>query len=95
MENTMTKSQIVENVAAKTQLKKKDAEAAVNALLETLEEALVKGEKIQIVGFGTFEVKARAARTGRNPQTKETITIPASKHLSFTAGKSIKDAINK
>lgn len=91
----MTKSQLIDNVAQKTGLKKKEAEASVNAFIESLEEALVKGEKVQLVGFGTFEVKERAARTGRNPQTKKTITIPASKHLSFTAGKSIKDTLNK
>lgn len=91
----MTKSQIIESVASKTGFKKKDAESAVNAFIQTLEETLVQGEKIQIVGFGTFEVKQRAERIGRNPQTKEAIKIPASKHLSFTAGKTIKEAINK
>ncbi|MBO5274963.1 MAG: HU family DNA-binding protein [Clostridia bacterium] len=90
-----TKTKIIENVAAKTGMKKKDAEAAVNAVIASLEDAFVAGEKVQIAGFGTFEVKERAARVGRNPRTGAAMTIEASKHLSFTAGKTIKDAINK
>ena len=81
----MNKSQLIEAVAAKNGMKKKDAEAAVNAVTETIAEAMKNGEKVQLVGFGTFEVKARGARTGRNPKTGETIEVPASKHLTFSA----------
>ncbi len=91
----MTKSNIIDAVATKTGMKKKDAEAAVAAVLSTLEEAFVAGEKVQIVGFGTFEVKQRAARSGVNPFTGKNIEIAASKHLSFSAGKTLKDKINK
>jgi len=90
----MNKTQLVEAVAAKTELKKKDAEAAVNAVIAAIEDALKAGDKVQIVGFGTFEVKERGARTGRNPQTGEAIEIAASKHPAFSAGKAFKDAIN-
>lgn len=91
----MTKTQLIEEVAKKTGLTKKAAEEAVKATLATVEETLVKGEKVQLVGFGTFEVKKRAARTGRNPYTKKAMKIPASKRLSFTAGATIKARINK
>ena len=90
----MTKTNLIEAVAAKADIKKKDAEAAVNAITEVIAEALKAGDKVQLVGFGTFEVKARAARTGRNPKTGETIKIAASKHPAFTAGKALKDAVN-
>ena len=90
----MNKSQLIEAVAAKGGMKKKDAEAAVNAVTETIAEAMKNGEKVQLVGFGTFEVKARGARTGRNPKTGETITIAAAKHPAFAAGKAFKDAVN-
>jgi len=90
----MNKTQLVEAVAAKTELKKKDAEAAVNAVIAAIEDALKAGDKVQLVGFGTFEVKERGARTGRNPQTGEAIEIAASKHPAFSAGKAFKDAIN-
>ena len=90
----MNKTQLIEAVAAKTDLKKKDAEAAVNAVVVAIQEALKAGDKVQLVGFGTFEVKERGARTGRNPQTGEAIEIAASKHPAFTAGKAFKDAIN-
>lgn len=90
----MNKTQLVEAVAAKANLKKKDAEAAVNAITEAIAEALKAGDKVQLVGFGTFEVKERAAREGRNPQTGAKITIAASKHPAFSAGKSLKDSIN-
>ena len=83
----MNKAQLVETVAQKTGLKKKEAEAAVSA-------ALREGEKVQIVGFGTFEVKERAERNGRNPKTGEAITVAASKHASFTAGKVLKESLN-
>ena len=76
-------------------LKKKEAEGIVNAFLSTIEDALANGEKVQLVGFGTFETKERAARVGRNPATKETIEIPASKHPAFTAGKALKETVNK
>lgn len=90
----MTKSNIIDAVAEKTGMKKKDAELAVNAFLETLEDAFVSGEKVQIVGFGAFEVKERAERNGVNPFTGESIKIAASKHLGFSAGKTLKDRIN-
>ena len=90
----MNKSQLIEAVAAKNGMKKKDAEAAVNAVTETIAEAMKNGEKVQLVGFGTFEVKARGARTGRNPKTGETIEVPASKHLTFSASNALKDQLN-
>ena len=90
----MNKSQLIEAVAAKNGMKKKDAEAAVNAVTETIAKAMKNGEKVQLVGFGTFEVKARGARTGRNPKTGETIEVPASKHLTFSASKALKDQLN-
>ena len=89
----MNKTQVIEAVAKESNLKKKDAEAAVNALLSTIENALRAGDKVQIVGFGTFEVKEREAHAGRNPATGESIMIAASKHPSFTAGKGLKDAL--
>ncbi len=90
----MNKTEFIKAVADKAALSKKDAEAAVNAAIEVITAELKAGEKVQIVGFGTFEVKAREARTGRNPQTGETIEIAASKHPAFAAGKSLKDAVN-
>ena len=90
----MNKTQLIEAVAAKADIKKKDAEAAVNAFTAVVAEALKAGEKVQLVGFGTFEVKERAAREGRNPQTGEKITIKASKAPAFTAGKAFKDSVN-
>ena len=90
----MNKTQLIEAVAAKTELTKKDADAAVNATIAAVIEALKAGDKVQLVGFGTFEVKERAARTGRNPQTGATIEIAASKAPVFSAGKAFKDAIN-
>lgn len=90
----MNKTQLIESVVAKSGMKKKDAEAAVNALTESIADALKSGDKVQIVGFGTFEVKAREARTGRNPKTGETITVPASKHPAFSASKALKDQLN-
>ena len=91
----MNKTELVANVAEKAGLTKKDAEKAVNALFSSIEEALVKKDKVQMIGFGTFEVKARAARTGRNPQTGDEIKIPASKNSVFKAGKALKEAVNK
>ena len=77
----------------KTQLTKKDVSATVEALFETIQEALKAGEKVQVIGFGTFEVRERAARKGRNPQTNEVIEIAASKVPAFKAGKALKDAV--
>jgi DNA-binding protein HU-beta len=91
----MNKTELVSAIAAKAELSKKDAEAALKAFTDVVAEELVKGEKIQLVGFGTFEVVDRAARTGRNPQTKQEITIPASKAPKFKAGKALKDIVNK
>lgn len=90
----MNKVQLVEAVAAAGKFTKKDAEAAVNAVTASIVEALKNGEKVQLVGFGTFEVKERAQRTGRNPKTGAEIVIPASKHPAFSAGKAFKDAVN-
>ncbi|MGG1218265.1 HU family DNA-binding protein [Priestia endophytica] len=89
----MNKMELVSAVATKAELTQKDAERAVNALLETIYNALAKKEKIQLIGFGTFEVRDRAARTGRNPQTGEEINIPASKVAAFKAGKELKQAV--
>ena len=90
----MNKTQLIEAIADKSGLKKKEAEAALNAMTAAIAEALKAGEKVQLVGFGTYEVKERAARSGRNPKTGETIEIAASKHPAFTAGKALNDAIN-
>ena len=87
----MNKSTLVEFVAANANLKKKDAEAAVNAVFQAIETELATGGKVQIAGFGSFKVKERAERVGRNPKTKEAITIPASKAPAFVAGKDLKD----
>ena len=92
----MNKSELVANVANKTGLTKRDTEATVNAALEAIEAELKKGGKVQLIGFGTFEVKARKARQGRNPQKPEEIVkIPASKAPVFKAGKALKDYVNK
>lgn len=90
----MTKTELIAEVAEKTGLKKKDAEAAVTAVLAAVEEKLAAGEKVQLVGFGTFEVKERPERDGRNPSTGETIKIAASKRPVFTAGKALRDKVN-
>ena len=91
----MNKAELVAAVAEKAEISKKDAEAAVKAFTDVVAEELKKGEKIQLVGFGTFEVRQRAARKGRNPQTKAEIKIPASKAPVFKAGKALKDLVNK
>ena len=91
----MNKSDLIAAMAAKTGSTKKDAEATLNAFVDAVTEALVKGDKVQLVGFGSFEVRKRAARKGRNPQTKEEIEIPASKAPVFKAGKALKDLVNK
>ena len=90
----MNKSELIASMADKAELTKKDSEKALAAFIETVEEQLQKGEKIQLVGFGTFEVAERAARTGKNPQTGKEIKIAASKAPKFKAGKALKDAIN-
>jgi DNA-binding protein HU-beta len=90
----MNKTQLVEAVAAKAGIKKKEAEAAVNAMTEVIAETLKAGDKVQLIGFGTFEVKASAARTGRNPRTGETIAIAASKRPVFSAGSALKNSVN-
>ena len=89
----MTKVELIAAVAEKANLTKKDAEAAVNGALDVITESLKGGDKVTLVGFGTFEVKERAERTCLNPQTKETINVPASKAPSFKAGKALKDAV--
>lgn len=89
----MNKTELVAAVATKADLSKKDAEAAVKAVLDAVTEALADGEKVALVGFGTFEVKERAARTGKNPRTGEAIEIPASKVPSFKAGATLKNAV--
>lgn len=89
----MNKSELVAAVAAKAELSKKDAEAAVKAVTESVKEALADGEKVSLVGFGTFEVKTRAARTGKNPRTGEEIQIPETKVPAFKAGTALKDAV--
>jgi len=91
----LNKAELVSAVAEKADMSKKDAEKAVSAVFATIEESLAQSEKVQLVGFGTFEVKDRAERTGRNPQTKETILIPAAKVPGFKAGKALKDAVQK
>jgi len=91
----VNKSELITNVAEKSGLTKKDAEAALKALIESVVEALENKDKVQLVGFGTFETKERAERVGRNPRTKEEITIPASVVPVFKAGKEFKDRVNK
>ena len=91
----MNKNELIAAVAEKAGLSKKDAEKALKAFTDTVVENLVKGEKVQMVGFGTFEVSERGAREGRNPQTGDSISIAASRAPKFKAGKALKDAINK
>ena len=91
----MNKADLIAKIAEEAELSKKAAEAALNAFVGAVEGALKKGEKVQLVGFGSFEVRKRAARKGRNPQTKEEIKIPASKAPVFKAGKALKDLVNK
>lgn len=89
----MNKTELIAEVANKAGLSRKDAEKALGAVVETITEAVVKGDKVQLVGFGSFETKQREARTGRNPKTKETIEIPATRVPVFKAGKALKDAV--
>jgi len=90
----MTKTDLVNVVVAESGLKKKEAEVAVNAVFDAIANALKSGDKVQLIGFGTFEVKDVAEREGRNPQTGESIKIPASKKPSFSASKALKDSVN-
>ncbi|MBQ7943465.1 MAG: HU family DNA-binding protein [Lachnospiraceae bacterium] len=90
----MNKTELIDALAAKTGLTKKDSEATLNAFVQTVTEQLAKGDKVSLVGFGTFEVSERAAREGRNPQTGETMKIAASKAPKFKAGKALKDIVN-
>jgi len=89
----MTKAELIAAVAAKTDLSKKDSTLAVDALFDAVKDTLKKGEKVQLAGFGTFEVRHRDARTGRNPRTKEVITIAASNVPAFKAAKALKDVV--
>lgn len=91
----MNKSELIAKMAEKTEMTKKDSEKVLKAFVESVEEALANQEKVQLVGFGTFEVKQRAERVGRNPRTKEEIKIPASKAPVFKPGKDLKDLVNK
>lgn len=90
----MNKQELITAVAEQAELSKKDAEAAISALIQTIEGALKKGDKVQLVGFGSFEVRERAARTGRNPQTGAEMKIDAAKVPTFKAGKAFKDLVN-
>ena len=91
----MNKGELVAAIAAKTDLTKKESEAALNVVLEVITESMAKGDKVQLIGFGTFEAKARPARVARNPRTGETVKIAACKAPAFKAGKALKDAVNK
>ena len=91
----MNKTELIAEIAGKSGLSKKDAEKALGAVVDSITEALIKGDKVMLVGFGSFEVKCREARMGRNPKTKEAIEIPASKAPVFKAGKALKDAVAK
>jgi len=90
----MNKTELVAAIAANAELSKKDSEKALKAFIDVVTEELKKGEKVQLVGFGTFEVSERPAREGINPRTKETITIAATKNPKFKAGKALKDVVN-
>lgn len=90
----MNKSELINAIASKSGLNKKNSEAALNAFISSVEDTLKAGDKVTLVGFGTFEVRERAERKGRNPQTKQEITIPASKAPVFKAGKGLKDTVN-
>ena len=91
----MTKAELIAKVAKKAELTHKDTEAVVSAFFSTIQESLAAGENVQVIGFGTFEVRERAARVGRNPQTGEEIQIAAAKVPAFKPGKALKDAVNK
>ena len=91
----MNKGELVAALAAKTELSKKDSEAALNALIDVIGDTMAAGEKVQLIGFGTFEAKSRPARTARNPRTGAEVKIAASKAPAFKAGKALKDKVNK
>lgn len=91
----MNKAELISSIAQKSDLSKKDAEKALNAFVESVEDALVRGEKVQLIGFGSFEVRDRAARKGVNPQTKQEIVIEASKAPIFRVGKALKEKVNQ
>ena len=91
----MTRAELIVNVAEKAKLDRKSAEKAVTATFETIKMALIEGDKVQVLGFGTFETKKRKAREGRNPKTGATIKIAACKYPAFSAGKAFKEAVNK
>ena len=91
----MNKTELIDKIAEKSGLSKKDSEKALSAILDSVEEALINSDKVQLIGFGSFEVKQRAARKGRNPQTMEEIDIPESKVPAFKAGKDLKEKLNK
>ncbi|MBV4419739.1 HU family DNA-binding protein [Clostridium tyrobutyricum] len=91
----MNKSELIASISEKSNLTKKDAEAALKGFIQSVEDTLEQGDKVQLVGFGTFETRKRAARIGRNPRTKEEITIPESTVPVFKAGKEFKDRVNK
>lgn len=94
MSKSMTKAELVASIASETGLKKVDAERALSALTGAIQGALVEGRKVTLVGFGTFSVAERAERVGRNPQTREPMTIPASKSVKFKPGKAMREAVN-
>ena len=91
----MNKGELITAMAAKTEMTKKDSENALNAVLDVIAESMAKGEKVQLIGFGTFEAKARPARVARNPRTGDSVKIAACKAPAFKAGKALKDAVNK
>ncbi|MGN0577272.1 MAG: HU family DNA-binding protein [Ruminiclostridium sp.] len=91
----MTKAELIAAIAEKSGMTKKDADAALSAVIDTITDTLAKGDKIQLVGFGTFEVRERKAREGINPQSKSKIQIPATKVPAFKAGRALKDAVAK
>lgn len=91
----MNKADLVSAISKSSELSKKDSEAALNAIISSVEDALTKGDKVTLVGFGTFEVRKRAQRKGRDPQTKKEITIPAANAPVFKAGKAFKETVNK
>lgn len=91
----MNKTELIAAVAEQASITKKDAEKAIAAVIDSITNAMAEGDKVQLVGFGTFEVRARDARKGKNPRTGEIINIPASKVPAFKAGKALKDIVNK
>ncbi len=91
----MNKGELIAALAAKTEKTKKESEAALNGILEVIAESMAKGEKVQLIGFGTFEAKSRPARVARNPRTGDSVKIAACKAPAFKAGKALKDAVNK